>query len=300
MSLYLTPIVRAFGAARFSCNIAVSRRFTAAIIRRNGLIYDAQFLPGAAAPATGVMLAIGCGGRLEIGDQRDLLDAPYAVMFPHASYEGYPGRPPIHWANSGAPLLLALFHLRTPDVRAPTFDEAYRQVDLSDEAWAAAHRLFEADVSLSSSLPQFIQELERSGLVEFADTDGSESKESSLRMDRFWNAVSPQIEQLDLLGSLDRFSSSAGFSTRHLRRVILEVTQSFPVPFSSWREGSKRHRLRMAVLALSARGFTIRDAARAVGYGSEEAMARAFRDAGMLNPHRIREGLTVTRARLEP
>jgi transcriptional regulator GlxA family with amidase domain len=54
---------------------------------------------------------------------------------------------------------------------------------------------------------------------------------------------------------------------------------------------SRRLRLKMAVIMLSAKDATVAEVARVVGYGSADAMARAFRDAELPAPSEVREAL---------
>lgn len=56
-------------------------------------------------------------------------------------------------------------------------------------------------------------------------------------------------------------------------------------------------RLRLAALLLSAREATIAEVAQRVGYGSVDALGRAFRDAGLPSPHAIRELVISPRTR---
>jgi AraC-like DNA-binding protein len=293
--MYLMRMERAFGTGRFIASLAISPDYTAAIVHRTGLIYDAEFLPGARTPVDGAMLVVGFQGLLEVGEPREAIRAPFALTFAHSTYEGDESRRPLPWANAGEPLLVALFHFRSSDlVRVPSVG-SYQRLDLTAETWSHASALFAEEQSLNVSLPRLLDDLSAIG---FLKRPPARSPETTSRMERFWDAIAPQIERLDLTGSLDSFSESSGFSIRKLRRMIMEVTERFPVPFDSWREGSKRHRLRMAIIALSADEISVRDVARAVGYGSEDAMARAFRDAGMWSPSRVREGLRATRQRL--
>ena len=96
---------------------------------------------------------------------------------------------------------------------------------------------------------------------------------------------------LEQFGSLDEVASHAGLSTRSVARDLAAFTQAHVVPFQSWRSGTRQMRLKLAVLALSAPDLPITEVAKLVGYGSVDAMSRAFRDAAQPPPREVRSTL---------
>ena len=82
-------------------------------------------------------------------------------------------------------------------------------------------------------------------------------------------------------------AEAVGLSVRQLRRDIDGFVDAFQFGLGGWRHEMRRLRLKIAALGLSAEGATVAEVARATGYGSTEAMARAFREAGLPPPSTV-------------
>jgi transcriptional regulator GlxA family with amidase domain len=89
----------------------------------------------------------------------------------------------------------------------------------------------------------------------------------------------------------DLVAELARVSLRQLSRDMRDFTQSAPIPGATMRELFRVMRLRRAALLLSAAELSVEDVAREVGYGSSDAMGRAFRDARLPSPSEMRRSL---------
>jgi transcriptional regulator GlxA family with amidase domain len=86
-----------------------------------------------------------------------------------------------------------------------------------------------------------------------------------------------------------------GVSLRQADRHIKDFVASFALVGQGWRPTTRHLRLKMATLLLSAEGASVAEVASAVGYRSSDAMARAFRDAGMQPPTIVKEQMRAVR-----
>lgn len=111
------------------------------------------------------------------------------------------------------------------------------------------------------------------------------------RFTRLWRVVSELYMRHEVLPHLASMSDSAGLSYRQLDRDIAEFCRTYEVPGQSLRSAALYLRLRAAALYLSAPETSIGEVALRLGYGSAEAMARAFRDAGLPSPRRVRQAV---------
>jgi len=109
------------------------------------------------------------------------------------------------------------------------------------------------------------------------------------RFQLLWKAIGPIVERLDLRPTVKELSAVTGGTPREVDRNVRAFVSSFGFLGGSWREGSRYWRLKLAIVFLSAEGASIADVARAVGYGSTDAMARAFRDARIPPPNVVKE-----------
>jgi AraC-like DNA-binding protein len=110
------------------------------------------------------------------------------------------------------------------------------------------------------------------------DTVAQKTGESILRA---WTSATG----IPAISDLARFFGRSG---RQLTRNLEAFAHAIGLPSARWRFTMRKWRLRSASILLSAPRATVQDVAREVGYGSVEAMGRAFRDAGLPSPSDIR------------
>jgi transcriptional regulator GlxA family with amidase domain len=99
----------------------------------------------------------------------------------------------------------------------------------------------------------------------------------------------PLYQDLATSASLKQIAPLAGLSLRQIGRDLRELTQTFGLFGRGFRDAMRVLRLRAAVLLLSAPDSSPSDVARTVGYGSLDAMGRAFRDALLPAPRVVQE-----------
>jgi AraC-like DNA-binding protein len=110
-------------------------------------------------------------------------------------------------------------------------------------------------------------------------------------MERVCQALISLYSRLDTGAYLELLAGLAGISPRQATRDMVTFLSTFPVPGRTFRELVKVLRIRRAALLLSASDVTVTSVARDVGYGGLDAMARAFRDAGLPAPSEVRADL---------
>ncbi len=79
-----------------------------------------------------------------------------------------------------------------------------------------------------------------------------------------------------------------GLSSRHLRRLVQALHETYGYNATTWRDARNRRRLMMAVALLGVGPHRARDVSRWVGYRTPQTMARAFSIAGYPPPSQIR------------
>jgi transcriptional regulator GlxA family with amidase domain len=104
------------------------------------------------------------------------------------------------------------------------------------------------------------------------------------RFVRLWAVMRPLYQRLATSASLKQIAELTNLSLRQLGRDLADLTRTFGLFGAGFRDAMRVLRLRAAVLLLSAPDGTPSDVARLVGYGSLDAMGRAFRDAHLPAP----------------
>ena len=108
---------------------------------------------------------------------------------------------------------------------------------------------------------------------------------------RVCQAMMSLYSRLDTGAYLELLANLAGISPRQATRDMVAFLATFPAPGRTFRELVKVLRIRRAAMLLSAPDVTVTSVARDVGYGGLDAMARAFRDAGLPSPSEVRAEL---------
>ncbi|MDX2093227.1 MAG: hypothetical protein SFX73_35620, partial [Kofleriaceae bacterium] len=114
-------------------------------------------------------------------------------------------------------------------------------------------------------------------------------KDEPERFVRLWDVLRPLYEDLATSASLKQIAIVAKLSLRQLGRDLGDLTRTFGLFGAGFRDAMRVLRLRAAVLLLSSPGASPSDVAKGVGYGSLDAMGRAFRDASLPAPSVVQE-----------
>jgi AraC-like DNA-binding protein len=117
-------------------------------------------------------------------------------------------------------------------------------------------------------------------------------------VDTLAEEVSPQTRKLsraldDLLSDMSArpmaidLHEMLSVSLRQLNRLVLDFNERYGFNAVGWRDTRGRRRLLMGAALMTARGATVDEVARAVGYTSPTAFARAMADAGLPPPGEV-------------
>ena len=110
-------------------------------------------------------------------------------------------------------------------------------------------------------------------------------------IDRIWSAFS-RVLTLSPLPSLTELGSAASRSPRQLQRDLLQFAGTMALSSSvRWRTTMLHWRLKLAMALLSAPASSPPTVARTLGYGSSDALTRAFLQAGLGRPAEVRAAL---------
>ena len=283
-----------FGEARIASALVLGALYRAQLVWRHDLLFDSRFSSphrGTRALATVYLVH---AGEVEVGDVT--YAAPVALIASAREYERYePGASYVRtW---GDPCLTLDILLRVEHIRVPVA-LAHGPVEVSATTWAAVSSMAEAHAMgepLSSPTQDVMRGLAADGVVapELAETGGVESPS----VERMWNALARHHDNWDTSIQLADLAEQAAMSSRQLSRDAQSLLERVALDDVRFRDVVVAVRLRLAALLLSAREATIAEVAQRVGYGSVDALGRAFRDAGLPPPHAIRELVISPRTR---
>ncbi len=118
--------------------------------------------------------------------------------------------------------------------------------------------------------------------------------------------VSPQSARLataldDLLSDLRRRPMAVdlhqvlGLSLRQVNRLVLEFNRRYGFNAVGWRDTRGRRRLMIGATLMTTSGATVEEVARAVGYASATAFARAMARAGLPPPGEVARAVEALR-----
>lgn len=283
---------KSVGAASLRTSLVLTPRAGVVAIDRRGLAFDTRFVPGDAAPERPMTIVyVVLEGRLAMGDG-PVHSSPTVFTIAEADLEGALGARTNTHRTVGERYAAVEMHLRTDDVTWPP------RTPLGEPFFRACRRVVEegseSDEELHETAREALDLLREHGVIGPDVT--LERAVGSAAISRVWSAMRPALERLAALAPLKELGVS---SPRQTKRDIDLLASSYPVVRGGWRAMVQRYRLKLAVLFLSAEGVTVATVAREVGYGSADAMGRAFRDAGLPSPsevqRRLRE-LTTDRA----
>jgi AraC-like DNA-binding protein len=276
---------RVFGASKLETTIFLERRMRGHVVRRDRLLYDSAFAPPARAAGSFVHVYASLTGTLAIAGAAPVTGPQVYVLAETELDRVGPGSRTFR--SYGAPGVIVELRVPAADVRRPIGLDA-GPLELPPAAWDAYHALERAPGE--AALHRVIAELGAAGVLS-ADLTASVVAEEPERFVRAWAALRPLYEDLATSASLKQIAVIAGLSLRQLGRDLRDFTRTFGLFGGGFRDAMRVLRLRAAVLLLSAPGGTPSDVARAVGYGSLDAMGRAFRDAQLPAPSVVQEAV---------
>lgn len=276
---------RTFHGSALRSTIFLERRLRAHLVVRDRLLYDSRFAPPAKKPSPFVHLYATLAGTFEvIGGAA--VTGPIAFALTEAEFDRVqPGSRTFR--SFGAPATIVELRVDAADLLRPG-GLAHGPVELPPAVWDAYHAL--AASPSEAALHQLIVQLGEARLVSRGLTASVVTEEPD-RYQRLWAVMRPLYQDLATSASLKQIATLAGLSLRQLGRDLGDLTRDFGLFGNGFREAMRVLRLRAATLLLSAPGGTPSEVARTVGYGSLDAMGRAFRDAQLPAPSIVQDAV---------
>lgn len=280
---------KAIGAARLASSLVFARGVWMNVVVRSGLTLDTRLVPATkGAPRPGACLYLMHRGAFVLdGDHGPRFEGPAAFLLSEQQLEGALGVRSETFRAYGAPFAAIEMHLAEADVLSQRA-EPPSNLEVDDASLAAVARV----IGLAQEASGDTRELEAAiGELLRALADArviaarvAESAHSPVRLERLWRAARPLAERFALTATMNELGAVADVSPRQLDRYLQDFFGTFAMVGGGWRAATVHLRIKLAIMFLSAEGVSVTEVARAVGYGSSDAMARAFRDAGAVRP----------------
>jgi AraC-like DNA-binding protein len=276
---------RTFGTSTLQTTVFLERRLRVHLVTRDRLLYDTAFGSRGKAPGQVVHLYVTMRGMLQISGAPPLA-GPHAFALAETEFDHVvPGARTFR--SFGAPCEIIELRVPAADLGLPVgLDRG--ALGLPPSVWDAYHEL--ARTRDEAAVHRVIEALGAAGILSRALTASVVTTEPE-RFVRIWSAMKPLYGDLATSTSLKQVAVIAGLSLRQLGRDLRDFTDTFNLYGGGFREAMRVLRLRAAVTLLSAPEGSPRDVARAVGYGSLDAMGRAFRDAHLPAPSIVQEAV---------
>lgn len=261
------------------------------IIEADGIVCDTRvFPPPDAPPKPIVCLELVVRGRYRTFGKllAETFGDRTALALRHEQYQGANSERPFSFrceAEDGGPIVVVEWH--APSEIIGTLPALPAVVDLDDETWSAAKRagvLSESDeAGLEASVRELVTRLAARGVIT-EEGAAKTLRDPPAPIARLWRALKPTIEHLALSVTAADLGAGVDLSTSQVERAFRRWATAFALVGPGLKSMTHLLRLNTAVLFLSAADASVADVAQATGYGSPDAMARAFRDAGLDSP----------------
>jgi AraC-like DNA-binding protein len=274
-----------FGGGTLRSIAFVERRLRVHMVQRDRLLFDTAYAAPAKAVTSNVHLFAQLSGTLEIAGA-GTYPAPCAFVLAETEFDRVvPGARTFR--SFGARCTIVEARVPAADLRLPV-GLGHGPVELATPVWAAYDELEQtrseaAVVALLATLA--------AARVLSADLIASVVSDEPERFQRVWAAMRPLYQRFSTSALLKQIAVIAGISQRQTGRDLRDLTQTFGLFGDGFRDMIRVLRLRAAVLLLSAPEASPGEVARQVGYGSLDAMGRAFRDAHLPAPSLVQEAV---------
>lgn len=275
--------LRTFGASTLHTTVFLERRFRAHLVLRDRLVFDSAFSPPGRVASPFVHIYASLRGSFAVSGEAGVT-GPHAYVMAETEFERVvPGARTFR--SAGAPCEIIELRVPANEVAKPIGLD-HGPIALPPRAWDAYAAL--AATRSEAALHELISSLSAAGVLA-NDLSATIVADEPERFQRMWAVLRPLYEHLATSTSLKQVQVIAGLSLRQLGRDLRDFTRTFGLYGGGFRDAMRVLRLRAAVVLLSAPGGTPSDVARAVGYGSLDAMGRAFRDAHLPAPSIVQE-----------
>lgn len=276
---------REFAGSTLRSTVFLERRMRAHLVHRDRLVYDSRYASPARKPSSFVHLYTTLRGTFVV-DGKPPLDGRQAFVLAETEFDRV--LPTSRTFRSyGTPGVIVELRVPAADIRRPIGID-HGPIELPAFVWDAYDAL-EATPT-ASALFQLVQQLGEAGVLS-RDLTASVVEHEPDRFVRLWAVMEPLYGDLATSASLKQIATLAGLSLRQLGRDLGDLSRTFGLFGGGFRDAMRVLRLRAASLLLSAPQATPSEVARAVGYGSLDAMGRAFRDASLPAPSVVQEAV---------
>jgi len=276
---------RAFAGSTLETTIFLERRLRAHLVSRDRLLYDSTYAPPGKKPTELVHLYASLHGTFALEGALPITGRQAYVLAETEFDRVVAGAR--KFRSYGAPGVIVELRIPAADLRCPVGID-HEQVPLPDAVWEAYAALEEH--RSEATLHQLIVALGAAKILS-RDLTASVVTVEPERFVRLWAALKPLYEDLATSTSLKQIATITKLSLRQLGRDLGEATRTFGLYGGGFRDAMRVLRLRAAVLLLSAPEGSPSEVARAVGYGSLDAMGRAFRDANLPAPSLVQDAV---------
>jgi AraC-like DNA-binding protein len=287
---------RGLREARLRWAIVFARGVWFKLIESTGLALDTRFVPPAPGPAkpNACLQLVLAGSWTTFGERHEVTRAPIGVLLSEEQMEGAERQRPFAFRTAGEPFVGIEVHLGVSELAAArelpapiVLDDAAR-----DAATRAATLSCNDDRTVAAALSALLEHLAATGIVR-ADFAARAAAPPPRVIGRLWAAVKPLVERLAVSATLDEVAELADLSFPQVEREIHRFLSTYGLVGPGLRSLTRHVRLKTAVVFLTARGASITEIAEVAGYGSTDAMARAFRDAGLPSPSAVQREIVV-------
>lgn len=274
-----------YGASQVRTAFMLARAFRGLLVARHRLLFDTRFAVPARQPGDVATIYLVLEGNLATADRAHV--GPTALVLAEREFERVePGAP---WFRTwGDPAVVFNLRLARADVAGP-IGLAHGPRALGDDAWAALAALNVATTTggdIETPTLRLLRALHADGVT--TRDLGADQRPEPFIVRRLWAAaIRPLYANLMFGATLPAYGALRGVSVRQLAREFTALTTTLPL-FGGYRDSVVLLRLRLGALLLSAQDLSMREAAAAAGYASVDALATAFRDAGLPAPSVVR------------
>lgn len=274
-----------FGSSTLRSTVFLERRLRVHMVRRDRLLFDTAFAVPTRAKTTFVHLFAQLSGTL-VATGAPPVAGPCAFVLAETEFDRVvPGARTFR--SFGARCTIVEARVPAADLQRPV-GLAHGPVELAAPVWTAYHALQET--RSEAAVHDLITALGTTGVLS-RDLTASVVATEPERFQRLLAVLRPLYQDHSTSALLKQVAELAGLSLRQFSRDFGDLTRTFNLFGEGFRETMRVLRLRAAVVLLSAPGGTPSDVARTVGYGSLDAMGRAFRDAHLPTPSIVQEAV---------
>jgi AraC-like DNA-binding protein len=275
-----------FGDSRLRTVVALDRGVRAHLVWREQLVVDTRFLARADKGRDAATVLLGLEGWMQVGDAAPTR-SPQAWVLAASEFDTFvPGSTPLR--SWGDPCITIEMGIPSPEIVGP-IGLATGPRTLQPATWKALEQLVEAALDEQPTEQFFLALFARLAddqVISPAIAERMTGQEPA-HLSRLWRGLRGLYQRNATSATIGELSSATGLSARQLRRDLIDLAKHYHLPGNGFRETLRILRLRSAVLLLSSPFATVSEVADRVGYGTADALARAFRDAKLPTPSEV-------------